>query len=451
MSLESHDQGWVWPGPDQVVLSWLLNGTCDQRYLDDIFVAFCQKMEQQGLPLARAAAILHVEHPQWLDVRVSWRSGMVAADVSRTDDLAGRHDGDEEGFAAFLPEGAAGVRVRLTDAAFASKLHPFLERLRQEGVTDYFACPLRFTLGKSHFVSFASTRPGGFAEDHVRRLAGLVPALSSVMEIRVKNRLARDLLDTYVGAHAGEAILAGAIHRGSGFTVEAAILVADLRGFTSISDMQPRDEIIALLNEYFDTLAEPIEQHSGEILKFTGDGLLAIFPHDAPAAFRAVEDICIGMSRINARRITSGRPPLEFGIGCNYGDVMYGNIGSRKRLDFTVIGPAVNIAARLETLSKELERKALFSAAFATRANCRDRLQRCGSFPLRGVGEPIAVFSLAEVRTRTTARRSRPTWCSTTAGRREDVSSRRRCDRLAPGEHLLSRSGSLRTRRPALS
>jgi adenylate cyclase len=153
---------------------------------------------------------------------------MVTADLRRTDDLAERHDGDEKGFAAFLPEGA--VRVRPADAAFGSRLHPFLERLRQEGVTDYFACPLRFTLGKCHFVSFACTRPGGFAEDHLQRLAALAPALSSVMEIRVQNRLARDLLDTYVGAHAGEAILAGAIHRGSGFTVEAAIIVAWVHG-----------------------------------------------------------------------------------------------------------------------------------------------------------------------------------------------------------------------------
>jgi adenylate cyclase len=237
--------------------------------------------------------------------------------------------------------------------------------------------------------------------------------------------------------------------------VEAAIIVADLRGFTAISDMRPRDDIIALLNEYFDTLAEPIEQHGGEILKFMGDGLLAIFPHDAPAAFRAVEDICIGMTRVNACRTTSGRPPLEFGIGCNYGDVMYGNIGSRKRLDFTVIGPAVNIAARLERLTKELERTVLFSGAFAARANCGHRLQRRGSFPLRGVGEPVAVFSLAEVRTPARARRSRPTAqmtrCSKAAGRRDDVSSRRRCDRLAPAEHLSSHSESPRTRRSALS
>jgi adenylate cyclase len=168
---------------------------------------------------------------------------------------------------------------------------------------------LRFTLGKRHLVSFSSALPDGFAESDVRRLAEVLPALSSVMEIRVKNRLARDLLDTYVGPHAGEAILAGAIHRGSGFTVEAAVIIVDLRGFTTISDLWPRDDVIALLNEYFDTVAEPIERHGGEILKFMGDGLLAIFPGDAPAAFHAVEDMGLELAHLNANRAADGRPP----------------------------------------------------------------------------------------------------------------------------------------------
>jgi adenylate cyclase len=133
-------------------------------------------------------------------------------------------------------------------------------------------------------------------------------------------------------------------------------------------------DVIALLNEYFDALAGPIEQQGGEILKFMGDGLLAIFPGNAPAAFHAVEDICLGMVRVNANRAADGRPPLGFGVGCNYGDVMYGNIGSQKRLDFTVIGPAVNIAARLETLTKALRRRALFSAAFVAKTDYGHRL-----------------------------------------------------------------------------
>jgi adenylate cyclase len=373
-------------------MRWLLSDTCGERYLDAIFVEFCQRLERQGLPLARAAVNLRIDHPQWLGLRVLWHPGMTAADLRLRD--TEHSDSDEEGFAVFLSQRGTEFRVKLADEG--SHLYPFLERLGREGLTDYVACPLHFTLGKRHLVSFASARPGGFADNDVRCLAQLLPALSSVMEIRVKNRLARDLLDTYVGPHAGEAILAGAIHRGSGFTVEAAVIVVDLRGFTAISDLWPRDDVIALLNEYFDALAEPIERHGGEILKFMGDGLLAIFPRNAPAAFHAVEDICLGIARLNAARAAGHRPPLQFGIGCNYGDVMYGNIGSRKRLDFTVIGPAVNVAARLEALTKELHRRALFSAAFVTKADCSHAVRVCGRFPLRGVGEPIEVFSFTD-------------------------------------------------------
>jgi adenylate cyclase len=360
------------------ILRWLLNGTYGERYLDAIFVKFCQSLERQGLPLARAAVNLRVEHPQWLGLRVLWRPGMTGADLRLRDS---QPNNDEEGFAVFLSECGTEFRVKLADAGSERRLYPYLERLGREGRTDYVAWPLRFTLGKRHLVSFASAHPDGFAESDVRCLAELLPALSSVMEIRVKNRLARDLLDTYVGPYAGEAILAGAIHRGSGFTVEAAVIIADLRGFTAISDLWPRDDVIALLNEYFDALAEPIERHGGEILKFMGDGLLAIFRGDAPAAFHAVEGMCLGLARLNADRTAGGRPPLEFAVGGHYGDVMYGNIGSRKRLDFTVIGPAVNIAARLETLTKALQRRALFSAAFVAKADCDDRVTFAVVFP----------------------------------------------------------------------
>lgn len=220
--------------------------------------------------------------------------------------------------------------------------------------------------------------------------------LATVVDLRLKNRLARLLLDTYVGPHAGEAIRGGATRRGSGFTVQAAIVVVDLRGFTAISDLWPRDDVIALLNDYFDALSEPIEKHGGEILKFMGDGLLAIFPDDAGAATRAVADICRSMAALNLARQASGQDPLGYGVGVNFGDVMYGNIGSRTRLDFTVIGPAVNIAPRLEALTKTVEPHVLFSAAFVERTGCRAVLKPVGTYPVQGVGQPIEVYTFAQ-------------------------------------------------------
>ena len=160
----------------------------------------------------------------------------------------GIDDNDEESFTVFSSQSATAFRAKLADAS--ERLHPFLERLHREDLTDYVAWPLRFTLGKRHLISFASARRHGFAEDEVPCLAELLPALSNVMEIRVRNRPVGDLLDTYVDPHASEAILAGAIHRGSGFTAEEVVIVVDLRGSTAISDLWPRDDVIALLKNF---------------------------------------------------------------------------------------------------------------------------------------------------------------------------------------------------------
>ena len=248
-------------------------------------------------------------------------------------------------------------------------------------------------------MSFAADSPGGFSPDDLALIADLLPALSLVTEIRLKNRLARTFLETYVGPHASEQILAGATTRGSGSTLTAVILICDMRGFTSISEMWPRDDVIALLNDYFDAMCLPIEEQGGEILKFMGDGMLAVFPldvADAPArAIKAVVGAQAGMAALNARRQAAGQEPLGYGIGVHVGDVMYGNIGSRSRLDFTVIGPAVNVASRLESLTKDVRGTALFSGAFVGLAGSADGLDRIGSFPLRGVGEPVEVYALA--------------------------------------------------------
>jgi adenylate cyclase len=209
----------------------------------------------------------------------------------------------------------------------------------------------------------------------------------------------RTLLETYVGPHASEQILAGATTRGSGVTVGAAILICDLRDFTKLSDLWPRDDVIDLLNGYFDAMSEPIERYGGEILKFMGDGLLAIFPlSNANAAenlLQAIREAEAAIALLNKDNVQKGREPLGYGIGVHVGDVMYGNIGSRRRLDFTVIGPAVNIASRLESLTKETKRPVLLSRAFVELAGCASSMEHLGSYPVRGIGEPIEVFAFS--------------------------------------------------------
>ncbi len=212
--------------------------------------------------------------------------------------------------------------------------------------------------------------------------------------------MARTLLQTYVGPHASEQILSGVTTRGSGATVGAAIMICDLRDFTAISDLWPRDDVIHLLNDYFDAMSDPIEHYGGEILKFMGDGLLAIFPLSKETAcadlLQAIREGQALMAELNEQHARTGREPLRYGVGVHVGDVMYGNIGSRRRLDFTVIGPAVNIASRLESLTKEVKRPVLLSRAFVEMAGCAEDMDSLGTFPLRGLGEPVDVFAFPE-------------------------------------------------------
>jgi adenylate cyclase len=296
--------------------------------------------------------------------------------------------------------GVAEIRKNLENVDDSTGDYPLYKDLHREGYTEYIAWPVEHTFGKRHIVTFSTDRPGGFEAEHVVFLRDLLPALTLVSEIRLKNIMARTLLQTYVGPHASEQILAGATTRGSGATVGAAIMICDLRDFTAISDLWPRDDVIHLLNDYFDAMSEPIERHGGEILKFMGDGLLAIFPLSVPTAcadlLQAIREGREAMNRLNEEHVRMGRDPLRYGVGVHVGDVMYGNIGSRRRLDFTVIGPAVNIASRLESLTKEVKHPVLLSRAFVEMAACETQMEFLGSFPLRGLDEPVDIFALPQ-------------------------------------------------------
>ncbi len=386
-----------WPRHRTTSLDWLVNETRNERYIDNLLVQLCDRLRGEGIPVSRATMHFRTHHPQWLGARILWRTGMTEAKITT-------FDYGIENTPEFLRSpvneifsGAAEVRKAIEALRPGDGHAEFYDDLKREGVTEYIAWPMEHTLGKRHIVTFASDRPGGFLEEHVNYLKDLLPALTLVTEIRLKNIMARTLLQTYVGPHASEQILAGATTRGSGATVDAAILICDLRDFTTISDHWPRDDVIELLNGYFDAMSEPIEKHGGEILKFMGDGMLAIFPLSNPQAcenlLQAIKTAEAAMVELNAENKRKGREVLRYGIGVHVGEVMYGNIGSRRRLDFTVIGPAVNVASRLESLTKEIKRPVLLSRAFVEMAGQEDEMDSLGAFPLRGLGEPVDVFA----------------------------------------------------------
>ncbi len=385
------------PQSDGDVLHWLTNETRDERFLDNIFTELCLRVQRSGIPVKRASLHMLIHHPQWLGARIMWAEGMREAELARIDyDVRERSEyiGSP---ANEMQDGATEVRENLEHDPSLGRKHAIYDDMRVKGLTDYVAWPLYHTLGKRHMVTFATDRPGGFDAAHIAGLQRLLPVLALVSEIRMKNRLARTLLETYVGAHAGELILAGATRRGSGTTVRAAIMICDLREFTKISDNWPRDDVIDLLNGYFDALSEPIARHGGEILKFIGDGLLAIFPLIQPSAcadlLHAVAEGRKAMAVLNEKNAEIGRAPLNYGVGVHVGDVMYGNIGSQSRLDFTVIGPAVNMASRLETLTKQLGKPVLLSRAFAESLEGEFALERVGEHFVRGFSDPIELFA----------------------------------------------------------
>ena len=375
------------------LVNWLISGVRDELQIEPIFLQLCDRLVSCGVSLSRASLHLRVHHPQWLGTRVVWVKDQPEADITTI-------GYDVEATDAFLRSPfrvviGSGVEIRQPLQIYGPHQFPVFEELKEEGHTDYTAWPIDHTQGKRHLATFSTSEPGGFTEEEMALFREILPLFSLVSEIRLKNQLALTLLQTYVGPHAGEQILDGATTRGSGMSVNAAIMICDLRDFTKLSDRRPRDEVISILNQYFDVIADPIERHGGEILKFIGDGLLAIFPLEQPGACAdLLQAVFEAQETIKGLQGTALGYEVRYGTGIHLGEVMYGNIGSKKRLDFTVIGPAVNIASRLEALTKELQRPVLISADFVRMAGCSDQTECLGSYNLRGFEQPVEVHAL---------------------------------------------------------
>lgn len=394
----------AWPTRRSKALDWLARSSGTQPFLDNLFGQVCELLVEDGLPIDRGTLHLRTLHPQFMGARVLWRPGLQEPEIFFVSHSVLEEPRFLRSPVRALYEGAEGIRQRLDlGPPPDGDEYGIYAELREAGMTDYVALPVQFTDGKRHATSWATTRPGGFTTADLIEIDEILPVLGMALEIRLNRRIAKNLLNAYVGEHAGELILAGQFMRGTGTTVRAAIWNSDLRGFTQIADQWPRDDVISWLNEYFDTVSAPVVKHGGEILKFIGDGMLAIFPLESAeacnSALLAAVEARRAMRAMNEERMRRGLFELGFGLALHVGDVMYGNIGTATRLDFTVIGPAVNVASRLQTLSRDLRRQVLISAPFAYLCGCSaEFLTSLGSFPLRGVGEPIEVFGLTEER-----------------------------------------------------
>jgi adenylate cyclase len=352
-----------------------------------------------GVPLWRATLYAGTLHPLIRGIGARWLRELKLVEDFRILHGSGQTDEYMRSPIRATIERGIPFRRRL-DAEIPE--YPLLEKLRKAGATDYFALALNLTFRQFPVVTWATDRPHGFSDAHVAALEDVNTALAAIVETRVVRRVSANLLDTYFGPQAGRRILAGQIRQGEGERLRAVVMMTDLREFTSLSDQLPGDEVIELLDDYFDALATPIQERKGEVLKFMGDGMLAIFPAAddddfSTSSVRALEAATEGLERleaVNEARRAVGRSELRTGIGLHLGEVIYGNVGAADRLDFTVIGPAVNLASRLEDLTKRLSRPMLFSSAFAR--VCPRPLVSLGFQPVRGLNDPEEVFGLPE-------------------------------------------------------
>ncbi|MGE3966598.1 MAG: adenylate/guanylate cyclase domain-containing protein [Dongiaceae bacterium] len=356
------------------------------------------QLRARDLPVVRLGLHMRALHPQVGGQRVLWNAGEPVAETVYGHEVAASDVFARSALAAAYATGEP-VRRRL-EGPLEEFDFPILHDLKAEGLTDYLVMPIRFATGETHAASWASRRPGGFTDAHLAIIKATMPALSAVVETHYVRRTMATLLDTYLGREAGRRVLNGSIRRGDGETIAAALFYCDLRGFTELSNRLERDQLLDLLDDFFGCMAGAVDHGGGEVLKFIGDAMLAIFPmrddldrdRACLAALGAAERALGDIDRINRERQIAGKPGITAGIGLHAGAVLYGNIGAPARLDFTVTGPAVNVVTRIESLCPMLGRPVLASARFAS--PCGSRLVSLGRHPLKGIEAAQEIFGL---------------------------------------------------------
>lgn len=388
----------LWPLRRSPTLDWFVRTNHEQPFLDNLFGELCCKLVEDGLPIVRGTLHARGLHPQFVGAAMIWRSEGPSLEMRMISPADIEGPAFHNSPIKALYEGADGVRQRLDMPAIGPK-YGIYDDLRAQGLTDYVARPLVGSDGRRHSMSFATDRAGGFTTEDLFTIDDLIPLMSMAAEARIGRRITKTILETYVGKEAGLQILAGNIRRGVHEVIDAAVWVADLAHFSELADHAPREEVLEVLDTFFDAMGQPIQDQGGEILKFMGDAVMCVFRLDRPDASRRALDAARtayqSMEVIGRERRARGAEPLGYGLGLHVGQVIFGNIGTQNRLDFTVIGPAVNEAARLERLSRTLGRHVVISDAFADQIG-RGELIPLGQHQIRGRETPIDLFGLPE-------------------------------------------------------
>ena len=351
------------------IIEWLVDEGRFLAAVDELASQLGTRMLASGAPLWRLRLSMRTLHPLMAGITSVWeRDNGSANHIETPHGLEGR-SGYIGSPLEIINRTGTSFRKRLS-AALSNTDHNVLHELKARGGTDYFAIPLRFSDGTTATLVVTTDAAGGFSDRDNGQVTEIASVLAPIVEVFSSKRVSLAVAEAYLGSRTGRRVLEGQITRGDIETIDAAILVSDIRDWTGLNNRLPAEKALALANRYFEVVAEAVESNGGEILKFIGDGVLAIFPTDdenpdgADACSRALA------AARQALRISGDlTPPLDlrFGIGVHFGQVLYGNIGSKSRIDFTVLGQAVNIAARIEGLCGKYAKPILFSQDVANR------------------------------------------------------------------------------------
>lgn len=360
--------------------------------------------DQDGIPIDRASCSLPMLHPEVRSTQLIWEPIGGARSIQRTYDASGGMYMRSPLFPLY--SGTADVIRHPIRPSDTERSYEILDELAAEGFTDYLATVARADNPWERApTSWATRAPGGFTEEQVRSLLALMPLLGLVLTTFAQRASTRALLGTYLGADAASRVLDGHIRRGDVVDVEAAVCFCDLRNFTELSQQLDQAALIELLDDAFGAVVGAVDAERGDVLKFIGDAVLAVFRVDGDeaarvdAVTRAFRAACCALERtaaLHQQRVAVGKAPLVIGLSLHLGHVAYGNIGSPTRLDFTVIGAAVNLASRLEGLCRSLGYPIVMSDAVASRLGAAATLVDAGSHRLKGIPEPVHVWGVTE-------------------------------------------------------
>jgi adenylate cyclase len=391
------------------ILDWLVRRGLEGAEETDLLREFCLRCNEAGLPITRALAIIDTLHPVHEGTVFRWRNDNVeeeaATQYGRTTEGAAAESWQRSPFYHLLQTGGDELRRRIGFGEPAD--FPFIQEMKDTGHTDHIVFVHRFAGGPAIgemdcvYSSWSTRDAAGFSEANISALGRLVPALGLAIKSAALAKVADTLVEVYLGRDAGRRVLEGRIQRGVADRIEAALWFSDLRSFTTITDTAPPGEIIPLLNDYAEVVITAIYEAGGDVLKLIGDGTLALFRADDPSeacsrALRAEELVRTRVKELNEKRRAEERPSTSVYVGLHIGEVFYGNIGSVERLDFTVVGPAVNETSRIASMCRSVDRSVLASSTFADclPAAERARLVSVGRFALRGVGQAKELFTL---------------------------------------------------------